>query len=372
MGRCTIPDIDKYPQNSAIPKVFWPLLRKRDGSGEVINWLISHYTPKSVAAPGKEQNAWEQIALFYRYSEQPHQAIQVISALYDKMIEFQTSCGTRIHKGMPLVWLRDFHLRLGHHATAKRYAMLTLCEDAINDKGSLNAETGGIYFRLAHDHGMSDSEIRRYSKLIYEKSEKAGKYGLWPEWFLQNIDNDWIVDCPSYNEAFLYYANKSYVKYLLSSLGEPTGKALELLAEYTLSIIPGFRTVRRQRTPSTDYDIICSIEGADFDFRGELGRYMICECKDWSKPVDFGTVAKFCRILDSAKCKSGVIFSKKGITGKGKTKDADRERLKVFQDRAQAILIVDQSDLELIAEGHNFIAALRRKYEQVRLDLILD
>ena len=45
------------------------------------------------------------------------------------------------------------------------------------------------------------------------------------------------------------------------------------------------------------------------DFRAELGRYLVCECKDWAdRAVDFTAIAKFCRVLDSAKCKSAKII----------------------------------------------------------------
>ena len=63
------------------------------------------------------------------------------------------------------------------------------------------------------------------------------------------------------------------------------------------------------------------------------------------------------------------MFSKQGISGERKTIDAERELLKVFQDRGIVILVVSLSDLEKIAQGRNFIEVLRSKYEAVRLDL---
>src|SRR3990170_8960739 len=105
--------------------------------------------------------------------------------------------------------------------------------------------------------------------------------------------------------------------------------------------MPGCRTLRRAKSRSTEYDIVCSIDGLEVDFRSELGRYFVCECKDWDKPADFSTMAKFCRVLDSVKSRSGILFSKKGISGEGKTKDAEREQLKVFQDRGMVIVVVD-------------------------------
>jgi len=127
----------------------------------------------------------------------------------------------------------------------------------------------------------------------------------------------------------------------------------------------------RLRSKSTDYDVLGIVEGAFTDFRSEVGRYFLCECKDWSTPTDFSALAKFCRVLDSTKTKFGILFSKNGITGAARTTDAERELLKMFQDRGVAIIVIDETDLKDILSGMNFVTRLRHKYEQVRFDLSL-
>ena len=156
---------------------------------------------------------------------------------------------------------------------------------------------------------------------------------------------------------------------LLSKLGSSDGAALERLAEYIMLCMPGCRTLRRRKSMSTDYDVVCSMEGFDVDFRSEFGRYFVCECKDWSKPADFSAMAKFCRVLDSVKSKFGVLFSRNGVSGAGDSRYAEREQLKVFQDRGMVIVVVDENDLRNVAQGANFVNILRKKYERVRLDL---
>ena len=121
---------------------------------------------------------------------------------------------------------------------------------------------------------------------------------------------------------------------------------------------------------STDYDLVCSMEGFNVDFRSELGRYFICECKDWNKPADFTAFAKFCRVLDSVKCRFGILFSKNGISGKGRGRYADLEQIKVFQDRGMIVVVVDQEDLETVSEGVSLVSILRLRYETIRLNLI--
>lgn len=111
------------------------------------------------------------------------------------------------------------------------------------------------------------------------------------------------------------------------------------------------------------------MDGLDIDFRSELGRYFVCECKDWASPADFTTMAKFCRVLDSTKARFGVLFSSSGVTGAGKTAFAEREQLKVFQDRGVVIVVLDRGDIEAVASGVNLISLLRDRYEAVRLDI---
>jgi hypothetical protein len=111
------------------------------------------------------------------------------------------------------------------------------------------------------------------------------------------------------------------------------------------------------------------MEGFEVDFRSEFGRYFGCECKDWIDPADFTVMAKFCRVLDSTKARFGILFSKAGISGNRTLRDARLEQIKIFQDRGIVILVVDLEDLKQIASGASFTELLRKKYEEVRLDL---
>ena len=247
--------------------------------------------------------------------------------------------------------------------------MLTLIEDAITMGGNVDPVKTGSYFRLAWRHGVPDIELKRYAIEAYEIANREPSNVAFPEFVLQELDKNWIAEIPSPNDVNIYVTNTIYVDFLLGQLGEPSGKILERLADYVLSCVPGCRTARRKRSYSTDYDIVCSLEGPDVDFRTDFGRYFVCECKDWDKPADFTTFAKFTRVLDSMKARFGVIFSKNGITGASSTTDAIREQLKVFQDRGMVIIVIDIDDLEFIAHSGNLVSLMREKYESVRLDL---
>jgi hypothetical protein len=346
------------------------LLNNPGGAAILIKELPATLAPELVAELGSdERKVWESIGTFYRSQQRWYDAIAIYFSMYYHFLRLQDSNSTRIHKGMPLLWLAECYYFLGFTTLSKRYLMLTLVEDAITMKGEIDPIKTGSYFRLAWRHGLTDNEIKKYSAEIYKIEKNHSADSFFPEWVLQELDQDWIVEIPSPNEASHYIVNELYIKHLIGALGEPTGKILERLTEYLLFCMPGCKTSRRNRSGSTDYDVVCSLQGPDIDFRSELGRYFVVECKDWKAPVDFSAFAKFCRVLDSVKSKFGIIFSKHGITGEGRNSDAEREQQKVFQDRGMVIIVVRETDLDYVSGGGNFIALLRNKYEKVRLDL---
>ncbi len=351
----------------------WNYLIDSDGIQKIISSLKNKYKIEDTVSNDEIKYKWVGVSLFYRYYfNQYHNAIAVLASLYNLMIEYQIENKKWIHKGLPLVFIRDFHMLLHNNVLAKRFALLTLCEDSIGGKmtaGKLKKNEAGIYSRLTFYHGMSDDEIENYFSQINELYDGNNIDTHFPEWILQNLNSSWLVEFPTASEQMIFTPNILYIKYLFESLhNDSDGKRLELLAEYILSIIPGFRTYRRKRTPSTDYDIFCAIEGNPMDFRSELGRYMICESKNWNKPADFTTIAKFCNVLDSVKCKSGIIFSKNGVSGEGNEKYAQREILKVYQRNGIIVLVIDEQDLQEVANGNNFITIVRNKYEKIRFD----
>ena len=355
--------------NDKIRQDLWSLLIDRSGHAKFLEELPKVFNGDSFITDIESQTCWERIGNFYKNQGRYHEAIPIYFALYNQLLVLQEKTKTWVHKGTPLVWISDCYSVLQCPVLAKRYLMLTLCEDAIREHGNVSPNTTGIYFRLVWGGGLPDPELKRYSQEIYKLSQSNINDSMYPEWIVQELDQNWMTEFPSPKEAAVYISNPLYVKHMISNLGDGSGKRVEQLAGYILSCMPGCRTNLRQRSKSTDYDIVCSMEGFEVDFRSEMGRYFVSECKDWSKPADFTTMAKFCRVLDSTKSRFGILFSKQGITGTGKTTDAEREQLKVFQDRGMVIVVINQSDLEFVAGGGNFINLLRRKYEKIRLDL---
>jgi hypothetical protein len=236
-------------------------------------------------------------------------------------------------------------------------------------QGNIDLNASGAS-RVTQVFGLPASERDRYIEEIHSIATANAQEAYFPEWIMQGLDQEWKTEIPALQEASTYVANERYIEHLRLKLPDASGKTLERLADYLLASIPGCRTQIRQRSASTEYDIICSIDGPRPDFLSDVGRYFVCECKDTDKPASYSMIAKFCRVLDSTRSVFGIIFSPKGISGRRQMRFAERERIKVYQDRQIAIVVVDSEDLEYFAAGGSFIGRLRSKYESLRLDLL--
>jgi len=313
--------------------------------------------------------AWEAVGLYYITEGRYYEALSIFATCYDHLLRAQRDRDFRLHKGKPLIWMSDCYWHMNWLVHAKRYLMLAFCEDLLTDAGVI-IENRGAFYRGRWRHGLSEELLKALARDLRTRAHYSPTATPYPEALLQDISEDWLTETPEPCEVGAFSANRLYVQHLISRLGDKSGLALERLAHYLLSCMAGVRTRRRLRSGSTEYDIVCSVDGLEQDFRSELGRYFICECKDWRSPADFTSLAKFSRVLQATNAKFGILFSSKGVTGKHEDRDAAREQLRLYQQAGAVIVAVTLEDIKRIAEGQNLIELLRRKYEAVRLDLL--
>lgn len=204
------------------------------------------------------------MALFYR--------------LYDHLLVYQEESTVHVAKGMPLVWVSDCHANLDHPALAKRYLMLTLCEDVIRDNGQFRPDVSGAYLHLVWRYGLSHEEVVRYANQIWNLYQEHNREGLYPEWVLQDLDDAWMIEHRSVRESSLYFVNIRYIRLLQKTLGSQQGRTLERLAHYLLTGIPGCRAKMRVWSQSTEYDVMGALEGQDIDFRSQD------PAREWAMP----------------------------------------------------------------------------------------
>lgn len=278
----------------------------------------------------------------------------------------------RIGKGTCLISISHEYQYLGCPALALRFAALAACEDATARRGIIDPETGA-YDMLVRVFGVPLGQLEAFFTKVFNRVRKDRSAARFPEWLLQEVSPSWAIGAPSsqeVNRLNRYVVSKPYVRYLMSKLWAKDGKALETLSGYLISAMPGARVAVREKTKSgSDLDLVCEVDASHTDFRQELGRYFICECKDWKRTVNLTHVLKFCRVLDSVKARFGILFSRRGISGEGTDHNSHHELQKLFQDRGIVIISIDRGDLEQVCDGHNLIDIIRRKYQNIRLDL---
>ena len=166
-----------------------PLLDQRDGAVKLVQELPRIYSASDVSIPqppqGGAQRAWELCGLYFLNQGRLNDTLPLFERLYFHMLEWQDLEGKRCHKAMPLVWIAECHSGLGHPAIARRFLMLTLCEDAISLNGTVPADQSGIYFRLVWNEGIPDAAVQKYAQRAYQTWKKNKKDSRYPEWVLQ-------------------------------------------------------------------------------------------------------------------------------------------------------------------------------------------
>jgi hypothetical protein len=256
-----IADRDSISQISDLPEKLRQYIELPHGVGLLVGELPSlvHLESPPLTI---EHKMWEVVGSWYRQKQRFQDALAIYSTLYDQLLAAQEAAGTWYIKGTPLVWMSDCYAAMGCTAISQRYLMLTLIEDAISGRGEVSpteTETG-VYFRMVWRGWLSDAELKRYASKIYELYKTSPEAALYPEWVLQQLDRDWITQAPTPQEAGIFAPNLRYIKHMIGGLDDPSGKPFEALADYLMSCMPGCRTMKRKQSPSTDYDLICSIE----------------------------------------------------------------------------------------------------------------
>ena len=100
-----------------------------------------------------------------------------------------------------------------------------------------------------------------------------------------------------------------------------------------------------------------------------LGNSILCECKNYKKPVDVTYVGKFASLLHTSDVKLGIMFAWDGVSGRGKWDAAQGLIKKIALRDRDYIIIIDRHDLRKIYEkqAHVF-SLLYEKYEALKLD----
>ena len=90
------------------------LAQQRNSTALLLDELPRRFLPQVIAEVGPPQRTWELTGLVHLHAGRPHETLGIFSALYQRMLVSQLLGDHRVHKGMPLVWIRDAHVNLDH------------------------------------------------------------------------------------------------------------------------------------------------------------------------------------------------------------------------------------------------------------------
>jgi hypothetical protein len=133
--------------NSLDPEIV-PVLEDHASASRLLELLPSKYSPTTVLSPSGAR-AWELAGLWFLNRNRGYEAVSLFWRLHQQMHEGQS---VWCHKGQALVWLSESYVRLGFPVHAKRYLMLTLCEDALRAQRCASAAPSHLTTQRGQAH----------------------------------------------------------------------------------------------------------------------------------------------------------------------------------------------------------------------------
>jgi AAA+ ATPase superfamily predicted ATPase len=206
--------------------------------------------------------------------------------------------------------------------------------------------------------------------------EKNGCYSLVNSYFRELV-HEWEVDGtqPEVSEKPTAFDNEVFTEKLQrveksfappGKDAEEKGKAIEEMAAYLFTSYKHYFDVRQQvQSRTSQLDIHLWFKPGDDPLLRKFGEEIIVECKNWQNPVGKPEINDLAGDMVNRKCKTGILISRKGITGKD-FKDANGQRLVWFHSEFNLIILVlSFEDMKKIEAGKNLIVLLKEKYQEL-------
>ena len=255
---------------------------------------------------------------------------EALSRIRDVLRTTPASTGTRrpfrIHKGKATDM--DERLLLAHELASARQTFISCSPSAKTSSTTKTPSSSSIGEHSTADmwrHGMPETLFQS----LAQQAKRRPTLQAPPQRYSRKnssktLNENWLTetpDRPRSGERNGPYIS-SYAQNLLERTGEKSGHALETprpLLTHLHARCP--HTHRRLIFGTSEYDITSvPSTGTEQDFRSELGRYFICECKDWSKgQPTLGALAKFAMLLKGTNARLGILFSKGTLRQKQRT-----------------------------------------------------
>ncbi|MBI2012231.1 hypothetical protein HYS91_05700 [Candidatus Daviesbacteria bacterium] len=153
------------------------------------------------------------------------------------------------------------------------------------------------------------------------------------------------------------------------NIAKDAGKYLEFLSAYLFSISGRFEVFINSISLHAEHDLKIRNLIKDDPILELLGRYLLVECKNWENKPDSSILKKFISNVRFARCDTGILITKKEITGTMRRDSAWYVIRAEYHKDNVIIIVITLNDLEQIAqEKISFLELLKKKYEQIRFD----
>jgi hypothetical protein len=348
-----------------------------DDVDRILEQLRSNTRKGGPIDPSNEQSSvdtWWAVGKALRDSGFYNQAIALTLGWYNAICERQVANNERYHKGTSTNNIGSCYMSCRELTCASWFYTLAFIEDVLTTGEKIPSLPAAKNLRITFN--LSNTELETMADIALDFKSGCGEW-IFPE----NIavatarrHRRSLVPLPGLSEVPI---NRPFFQKLISKLhgGDNASKkqSLEFIASYLNLTLPNVHIIPNATTLEHEIDLLVTQHAATPTYLLEaLGRSFLVECKNWTKPVDAEALNHFVAKMRFHRCRCGVLFSQRGLTGdyvQGRgLLYARLTQLRWYAQDDCIVIVITEDDLNKLASdaGGTFGSLLLREYESVR------
>lgn len=137
----------------------------------------------------------------------------------------------------------------------------------------------------------------------------------------------------------------------------------EYLAIFLITAIDGLTVIGHDTRGASEEIDLWVENGSTHSFWQNVGHIFIVECKNWGDPIGVQQVRNLSSIMETKNIGFAILLTRNGITG-----DTWHDAVAAIRDdfkKGRYIVVLDQSDVEEIANGLHPTKKIRQKYHDL-------
>jgi hypothetical protein len=204
------------------------------------------------------------------------------------------------------------------------------------------------YWAYPYENAFSPS-ILSQRQILIEASERQ-------EPALTNDEGPWNATIRRVFREFIKKANEA-------DTTNAKKLSYEYLAIFLITAIDGLTVIGHDtRGASEEIDLWVENDSTN-SFWQKVGHIFIVECKNWGDPIGVQQVRNLSSIMETKNIGFAILLARNGITG-----DKWHDAVAAIRDdfkKGRYVVVLDQSDLEEIANGVHPTKKIRQKYRDL-------